>query len=563
MNYKRLLTLDDLYNYYSNHSKSFHFNAEDEKKTIVVQVPGNLHFEEENCDTEGLLPVILQSCHTETNNNDSYIAENVMLDSIYSFKNRPILGYIHDVDGEPNFYKHNMHEDKDGNTVYDEVPIGIIPESCDAKLEYDEEKKKTYVVVKGYIFEEYSKAADILKREGECSVSVELTIREFSYNAKEKVLVIENFYFSGVTILGKDPDGNDVKPGMTGSNIKLADFSKKNNSMFTETHEKQMIEIRSKLDELISRFNIDNSKKGGSKMNHFEELLSKYGKTIEDIEFEYENMSNEELDDKFAELFEEKVEESVVETLSNEIPETTESDKVVKEVVEEEISTTNPEESFEGSSNKNLELDIVNTKESEKFVRTYELSHDDIRCALYNLLVAFEEVDNTYYWISDVYDDYFVYESYCGDCVYGQRYKKEEDVVSFVGERYKLYKELLTESEKAELERLRSDYSVVSEKLNQYEAMENENKKTVLLSSNDYASINSNEEFKSLVNNHENISFEELQEKCDKILLDAVKNGKFDAGATNASTVSVKHFANPKSKTTKTSRYGKLFTKKD
>ena len=34
--------------------------------------------------------------------------------------------------------------DEDGNIVYDEIPVGIIPESCNAQLVYDEEKGKTY-----------------------------------------------------------------------------------------------------------------------------------------------------------------------------------------------------------------------------------------------------------------------------------------------------------------------------------------------------------------------------------------------------------------------------------
>ena len=88
-----------------------------------------------------------------------------------SFKNRPILGYIHEVDGQYEFYGHNMHLDENDNVVYDEIPVGIVPESCDARLEYDEEKDKTYCVINGYIYEEYTKAADIMRREKECAVS--------------------------------------------------------------------------------------------------------------------------------------------------------------------------------------------------------------------------------------------------------------------------------------------------------------------------------------------------------------------------------------------------------
>ena len=545
MGNKRLLTLDDLCNYDSTHSRSTHFSSKDGGNPVVVQVPGNLKFDVNNDYAEGLLPVVLQSCHIGKNVNNTIIEENVMNSCLPSFKNRPILGYIHEVDGEWHFYKHNLHEDEDGEIVYDEIPVGIVPESCDAKLEYDEEKDKTYVVINGYIFEEYSKAAEILKREKECSVSVELSIREFSYNAKEHCLVIEDFYFSGVTILGKHPDGEDVMPGMAGSNIKLADFSAKNNSLFADKYETQIIEMQEKLDKLISCFNIDNSKKGGISMNHFEELLTKYGKTVEDITFEYEGVSDEELDAKFEELFGE----------CNAEPE---DDSVV---VENSVETEDVEETEEESETTEV---VEAIDEDATFTRTYELSHDDIRCALYNLLVPYEEADNTYYYISEVFDSYFVYESWCGSTFYGQGYVKTEETVSFEGERYELFRELLTASEKAELEAMRSNYAAISEKLKVYEDAETEAKKVELLNAEDYASVRDSEDFAALVEDHANISYEELQAKCDQIILDAVKSGKYSAAnpVDETTKTSKKQFANPTvEKKKKPSRYGNLFAK--
>ena len=42
---------------------------------------------------------------------------------------------------------------------------------------------------------------------------------------------------------------------------------------------------------------------GNDAVTKFEELLSKYGKTVEDITFDYENLSDEELEAKFEEIF--------------------------------------------------------------------------------------------------------------------------------------------------------------------------------------------------------------------------------------------------------------------
>ena len=165
-----------------------------------------------------------------------------------------------------------------------------------------------------------------------------------------------------------------------------------------------------------------------------------------------------------------------------------------------------------------------------------------------------------------MYDDYFVYESWYGDgAIYGQGYVKNGEIVSLDGERYELFRELLTASEKAELESMRSNYAAITEKLKVYEDAEIEVKKVELLNAEDYASIRNTEVFAELVENHANISYEELQSKCDKLLLDAVKSGKYSAvnPVDDNTKTSKKQFTNPTVKKTKPSRYGKLFAKEN
>lgn len=306
MHNKRLLTIDDLYTYYVNQGKNCHFSSTEEKTNLIVQVPSTMLFKKSEKDVEGLLPVTLWSCHIDKNLNGSSISEKSMKAALSSFSNRPILGYIHEVDGEPQFYGHNMHIGDNDEIMYDEIPVGIIPESGNPHLELNEDNGKTYVVVDGYIFEDYTKAADILRREGEASCSVELSIRELSYDSKEKVLNIEDFWFSGVTILGVDEDGETVQPGMAGAHISISDFSKGENSVFS--HNNKLIETLDKLNETLAKFNIDPAmsgelKEGGNLVNKFEELLNIYNKTVDEITFEYDGLSDEELETKFAEVF--------------------------------------------------------------------------------------------------------------------------------------------------------------------------------------------------------------------------------------------------------------------
>ena len=555
---KKLLYLEDLYDFYSNtYKRSTHFDSKKNGEPIVVHVHGKVNFNKSDKDTEGLCPVHLQACHTNLNLNGSNISESVMTSALPSFSNRPILGYIHKVNDQWEFYSHNMHEDENGEIVYDEKPVGIIPESCNAQLVYDEEKKKTYCEVDGYIFEEYSKAAEILQREEECSVSVELSIRALSYNAKDRYLDIEDFFFSGVTILGKTPEGNIVNPGMEKSNIKLADFSANNNSLF-EDYKSKMIELQERLEKLETTcFNKEHttvqtqSKEGGTnnKMTKFEELLAKYGKTAEDVTFDYTEMSDEELEAKFAEMFDD---------------DNSEGDNSGSG--ESGEPSNDGEGDGEGASDPD-----GNEGESqtfEKIVRTYEISHEDTRYALYQLLSEYEDADNEWYFINAVYDDHFTYENWNGDKIFGQNYTKDGDNVAFDGERYNLHRELLTDSEFAELQSMRSNYAALKEFKETAEKNELHAKREEILANENFASISEkdeegnfiNKDFEKLYTNMDNYSLEDLEKEAKLIYADS--NMKTFAANTEKTqkNSTVKVFANV-NKSKKDNRYGNLFSK--
>lgn len=584
---KRLLFIEDLYDFYSNtYKRSTHFDAEKSGSPIVVQVHGKVKFEKNDKDTEGLLPVHLQACHTNLNINGSNISEDVMTSALPSFSNRPILGYIHSVNGHDEFYAHNMHEDDKGNIVYDEVPVGIIPESCNAQLVYDKDKKKTYCEVNGYIFEEYSKAAEILQREEECSVSVELSIRSLSYNAKEKYLDIEDFFFSGVTILGKTPDGETVMPGMEKSNIKLADFSTNNNSLFTK-YENQMIEFQERLEKLESTcINKYNSEKGGDDQNmKLEELLKKYNKTIEDITFDYKDLSDDELTAKFTEVFEDgdssdganEAGEDNTDTSEGDGTDESGNDTPTDDTEEDKTDDTTSDDdtsdiSSSGTDDEELKKKQNNSVNTDKLVRTYEISHEDTRYALYQLLEEFEFADNEWYFINSVFDTYFTYENWNGDKIFGQSYTKDGDNVAFDGERYNLHRELLTDSEFAELQSMRSNYTALKEFKETAEKNELHAQKEEILNSEKYAVLAEKDEFgeytnkafAKLVSEMDSYSLADLETQVKVIHSDYIaEHSNFSANKDEKKkTTSVKMFANP-SNNTKESRYGNLFSKKN
>lgn len=553
----KLLTMNDLYSYYANQNKSFKFSAEDKNSQIVVQVNGKLKFDKEN-DLQGLLPVSLQACHIGENLNGSNIDKEVMEAAMPSFKNRPILGFIHDVDGQPEFYGHNMHLDDDDNIVYDEIPIGIIPESCDAKLEYDEEKDKTYCVVNGYIFEDYTKAAEILKREQECAVSVELLINSLSYDAKSKVMHIEDFTFSGVTILGKDDCGNDVMPGMAKANVKLSDFSQKNNSVFSgaDINEK-LIESLDKLNETLSNFNKTNvncqfTKKGGNCMDKLNELLEKYSKTLEDIDFEYGNMSDEELEAKFAEMFEESG--SSTEGADGEASKEGSTEDDVEGLVE----GAKPEENSTDESNENGSEEEGNYSiEISDGKRTYSVSMNDKIYALNQLVNEVYAEDGTYYSVI-AYDDCVVMSDWWSGRNYRQSYKDENDELTLLGDREEVFVNYLTREEEASLEEMKSNYSAIENELNTYKKAELDTKKNEIFAEESYSEYLGEDEFKELIEHKDDYSLEELRDKSEIAFAKCVKkSGTFSKKEPEKKIVRHGLFSNKNTEEKKP--YGDLF----
>lgn len=550
---KRYLTLDDLYTFCKKNNLN-HFSAKDAHGPIIVHTPGQ--FEASDTSTNGLLPVKLQACHTGTNRNKSHISMESMTNALSTFSNRPILGFIHQLDdGTWDFYAHNVEfvEDEDGNAdiEYLEVPVGIIPESCNAKIVYDDLKEKNYVNVNGYIFEEYSKAAEILRAKGTSKVSVEIAIEDMSWNTDEDCLNINSFYFTGVTILGRDEAGEIVEEGMAGSNITLGSFSQEENSFIPEDLQLKMVETLTKLNNALDRFNNtnDSDKKGGNDtMDKFNELLEQYGLTVDEIDFEYDGLSDEELESLFTEKFGDAEEFKKKKKCS-------EGDDESNPEPEPEPDKGSNEEGFAGCKKKRK--CSINT---ESGTVEFELSFDDIRMALYGLLAENMDEDS-YAWICETYDDYFIYqkESYNGGYklqYFKQGYSKDGENVSFNADPVEVFTEFVTESERTALDMIRSQYEELKAFKENVEKQELKVQKDVILESAEYADVKDSDEFKTLVAEADKYSVDEIKVKADLIFAAAMKKKfNFEAEPVKNHSVGINFNAKPKKKTA----YGNLF----
>lgn len=502
----RILTMEDLVRFCAS-NKIYNFSSKDSGKPIVVQAIQDFSSSEIEESDDGMMYAKVRVCHTLLNRNGSFASEENMKNAMPSLKYRPFLAKIHQLDdGTWGFHSHDMHIEKDENgnetIIYDESQVGTFT-ADEPYLEYDKEMDKTYVVAKVAIPEEYTKAADIIRANGGTKVSCELVIYDLAYNAKEKYLELINFRFNGCTALGYEKDGTEIGEGMLGSKLTLEDFSEDNNSIIK--FNEQVIKMQEKLDKLISHFDINTNKEGGKTVK-FDELLNKYGKTVDDIDFDYKNMSDDELKAKFEELFgEDESDEGSEETNDNPEP---------SDDGEGDDASTKENEAC-GGKKKKKKCDL------EDLTKTFEISHEDIRCGLYNLLGSFEESDNEWYWISNVYDDYFVYENFSCSKIFGQKYTKDGDNVTFEGERWELFKELLTASEKAELESMRSNYAELKEFKENADAAALHAEREAVLKDGKFASIKETEEFKKLYSEMDKYSVEEIEVKAKVILADS------------------------------------------
>nr|DAX83752.1 MAG TPA: hypothetical protein [Caudoviricetes sp.] len=500
------------------------FSADKSGYNIAVQSLAT--FELNDDLSEGLLYGKIRAFHDLTNNNKSHIETDVLEEKMMSIKDRPVMADIVDTDetdedGNPikDFSGHTMYYDEAlDKMIYKEIPIGhfIHPESI--HLEYDEEYDRNFVCADVVVYEEYTDACDILRRRKTVDCSVELCIRKMHWDNTDKTLHLDDFYVQGTTLLG-----SHTLPGMSGSKLSIKDFSEENNSLFSsisEDEHSKLIETLDNLNKTLSSLNINSKtnptvekfEKGGNietNMTKFEELLEKYNKTVEDITFEYEGLSDEELENVFSTTFDE----------SEPTPDTvvTESDK----------SDDDTDDDTDDSNTDEPDDTTDDDKDKDTYSKTFELSHEDVRSALYQLLAPIEETLNEYYWIMSVYDDYFIYESCCGN-YYKQAYTKENDTIAFDGERQEVFAEFVTADEKAELEDMRANYSSISEKLARYEEAEEIADKMTVFEDQAYSKYLETDEFKKLmdVENVKKFTKDELVEKADAALGKVVKTTK-------------------------------------
>lgn len=520
---KRLLFLEDLYDFYSNrYKRSTHFSAEKSGHQIFVQVPAEFEVDK-NADykDESLLFCKVKLMHSGENRNHSSVTDEALKKASKTLAYKPVLAnfmeYEDEATGETlkDFTSHDMELNDDGSVNYIEKQVGCFT-SDKPFFEVEEETGHNFLYGYCAIPVDYTDAASIIERKNGTKISVELAVNEMEYSGKNKILEITDVVIMGATLLGKDPDTKkDIGEGMLNARLDIADFNAKNNSLFSD-YDSTLIDLQERLEKLESAcFNNKNDISGKE----------------ETIEVEKEKFEEEVTETVEVTETEETTEEEVTVT-ENESEETVDetSEETTENAEEDPVENTQDETTDTGvTENEYVNPEKYSVTMSDGSVKEFSLSLDEITMSLYNLVnQMYGEADNAYYGVTVYEDNTLIMSDYWNGKYYRQSFNRDGDNFSLVGDRVAVHSVWVTDEEDASLNEMRSNYSYVVEELNTYKSAEVFADKMTVFDDEAYSEYLDTDEFKALMSEDSvnKYSKEELSEKADATLGKLVKKNK-------------------------------------
>lgn len=171
------------------------------------------------------MSIVIDLMHTGRNLNDSFFEKSVVDECIDSIKNTPVLGFIKydNITKETDFKGHEHILTKTENGIeerYIGSCYGVIPESCNPRWEMkmcDDGVEREFLQVDAILWEKFSDATNILRRDGEKGQSMELEVTSIEgYEDDDEIFHFTKFRFDGACILG-----DACTPAMSGANVRL------------------------------------------------------------------------------------------------------------------------------------------------------------------------------------------------------------------------------------------------------------------------------------------------------------------------------------------------------
>ena len=123
-----------------------------------------------------------------------------VVNGLPTLKNVPIVTYFNE---EGNLGDHEMSQDRDGKPIFKTYGIGVIPESAEQWIEEVEENGETkqYLCSDVLLWKRQKREYEFIQKHKELSVSMEVQITNSCFD-ENKVLNVDAFYFTAVTVLG-------------------------------------------------------------------------------------------------------------------------------------------------------------------------------------------------------------------------------------------------------------------------------------------------------------------------------------------------------------------------
>lgn len=485
-----------------------------------------------------------------------------MVRNMNSIVNCPILADVQkyvDASGQEyyDFAGHTMEPmpdpEHDGETRmnYIERVVGVIPANANIELRKEYNDSREYLHTDGLIFEEHGNlTASILRRRKEVACSVEIAVNKMHYDLERSVLVIDDFQFLGVTLLGKS-----VPPGMEGATAytTFEDVAQHSDSITAALQPlvAQMERLQVTVAGIIN--------KEGGKTMILNDLLKKYNVSLDDLTFDYKTMTDTELETAFASAFEAAdgtddtsgTEEGTEEGESGTSGGGTDPDGGEEGVgtgEDGEDPEPEPEPEPGGEDDDDPEEPEPNSlpnddkqeqgRRSRRYQHitdrnvlsvTFEVTYTNLMQALYD---ALENDEKMFGWVHDVLlDTNEVIYSYFSRDNSGSHYRKRSytfdgSSITALGDPMEVKSRFLTEEEWNMIDQMRSTYDTMRTELQGYQDREASSQKAELMASGDYALISDMPEFKAL--DIASFSVDELRDKLDQMLLAKVKHQTYN-----------------------------------
>lgn len=374
------------------------------------------------------LKVIIDSMHTGKNLNGSYFEKSVVDKCVESVKNTPILGFIKQdkFTGENDFNGHEYVLKRTENGVeemYVGRAFGVVPESCNPRWVMkicDDGIEREFLRVDGLMWEKFSEATDIVRRDGEKAESMELSFSSVDgYEDEDGIFYFTDFKFDGFCLLG-----DDVQPAMVGANVKINDGVNFTMSDIADS-------IRSELNDKLELFNVAFAKftndetcdnQGGAKnmldtdLNQVEEITLEVDEA-EGVEAEFEaaietetevDAAEDAVEFEATEETEPEVEDEVEAEADEKVEEAAEAEAVDEAPAEEEAVEFEADESDEAAE---VETDVEAVVEEPNFsemqteFEALKTDYAKIKADFDEMASQYEKVKSEYELIKSEYDE--------------------------------------------------------------------------------------------------------------------------------------------------------------